>query len=119
MAPNTALDQDALRNSSFVANKSFALDAILCSSIKTISVPAGTLDNNVSVLSTSKGMSDSIPSKIIPSLILSNISSAPGYLLLAFKALFFTSSVSRSSRQAKIEILSSTDLIVRWSETSK
>ena len=119
MAPNAALDQDALRNSSFVANKSFALDAIRCSSINTISVSAGTLDNNVSVFSISKGMSDSIPSKTIPSLILSNISSAPGYLPLAFSAFVLISSVSKSSRQAKIEILPSTGFVVRWSEVSK
>ena len=64
-------------------------------------------------------MSDSIPSKAIPSLILSNISSAPEYLLFAFNALFFTSSVSKSSRHGKIEMLPSTDLVVLWSETSK
>ena len=119
MAPKAALDQDALRNSSFVASKSFALDAIRCSSINTISVPAGTLDNNVSVFSISKGISDSIPSKAIPSLILSNISSAPGYLLFAFNALFFTPSVSKSSRQGKIEMLPSADFVVLWSEVSK
>ena len=64
-------------------------------------------------------MRDSMPSKVIPSLILSSISSAPGYLLLAFNAFFFTTSVSKSSRQAKIEILSPTDFMVRWSEVSK
>ena len=97
--PSAAFDHDALRNSSLVANKSAALERIRCSSIKTICVFAGMRDNSVSVSSMSNGISDSMPSKAMPSLIFSSISAAAGYVSLTSIARCFTSVVNSISRQ--------------------
>ena len=98
MPPNAAFDQEALRNSSLVANKSAARDRIRCSSIKTICVLAGIRDNSVSVSSIRSGINDSMPSKAIPSLIFSSISAAAGYVSLTSIARCLTSGVSSISR---------------------
>ena len=98
MPPNAAFDQEALRNSSLVANKSAARERIRCSSIKTICVLAGIRDNSVSVSSIRSGINDSMPSKAIPSLIFSSISAAAGYVSLTSIARCLTSGVNSISR---------------------
>ena len=97
--PNAALDQDALRNSSLVANKSAARERIRCSSMKSIWVSSGILESKVSVSPINNGIKDSMPSKAIPSLIFSSISAAAGYSSLTSIARCFTSGVRSISRQ--------------------
>ena len=73
----------------------------------------------VSRSSMSIGTSDSMPSVVIPSANLANISEAAGNLLLNSRARSCISGVSKNSRQGRISIFSLTTDCVRWSEISK
>ena len=92
---------------------------IRSSSIKITSVPAGMRCKIVSVFSIKIGISDSIPSVVIPCAMRSKISSAAGYSSLAASARARMACVNKSSRQGRTDNLPTTGEVVRWLDTSK
>ena len=110
--PIAALDHEAAKNSAFVSIRSAVRDFIRSWSKKKTSVPSGKRSRIVSKLSVRSGISDSIPSTIIPSVILSRISIADGYCCFNDSARSRIASVSKSSRQGRIESFPTTGDVV-------
>ena len=111
--PIAALDHDASRNSWFVSMRSAVRERMRSSSMKITWVPWGMRSRIVSKSSVRSGMSDSIPSTIMPCAILSRISNALGYWLVNFSALSRIASVRSNSRHGKIASFPTTGSLVR------